>query len=238
MQLTHILFLFTSIQSQCTPWHVDFTTGASNQFTYAGPYKFDGAGLQMQIQQGNTANTDTGILMGYGTLASSVNLAGYGQLTIAMTSGQVGGIVTAVSIISDDKDEIDWEFVGSSTSSVQSNFYSLGVLNYTNGQTHSIGGNTHTDQHSYAIKWSSDSIQWLIDGGVVRTLDRINTTMVNGQYAYPSQPGKVFLSLWDGGSGAQGTKDWAGGQVNWNDPSIVANGGVMTAEVTSVDYAC
>lgn len=65
----------------------------------------------------------------------------------------------------------------------------------------------------------------MIDGRVVRTLQK-SDTVVNGQAQYPTTPSRIQLSIWPGGipSSAQGTIDWAGGLIKWNEPEYTQNG--------------
>ena len=62
-----------------------------------------------------------------GTLLSSTHYVWYGNICAKMTTSQGKGVVTAFIMMSDVKDEIDFEFVGADISDAQSNFYSQGV---------------------------------------------------------------------------------------------------------------
>lgn len=64
-----------------------------------------------------------------GTLMASTHYVWYGKISATMTSSQGQGVVTAFIMMSDVKDEIDFEFVGTDTEHVQTNFYSQGVTN-------------------------------------------------------------------------------------------------------------
>jgi hypothetical protein len=60
----------------------------------------------------------------------------------------------------------------------------------------------------------------------VRTLDRADTLNAAGKYEYPTTPSRIQLSIWPGGipSSAQGTIDWAGGLIQYNEPEYVQAG--------------
>jgi beta-glucanase (GH16 family) len=62
-----------------------------------------------------------------GTLLASTHYVWYGKICAKMTSSQGQGVVTAFILMSDVKDEIDFEFVGVDTQHTQSNYYSQGV---------------------------------------------------------------------------------------------------------------
>jgi hypothetical protein len=64
-----------------------------------------------------------------GTLMASTHYVWYGKVSATMTSSQGAGVVTAFILMSDAKDEIDFEFVGTDTQHVQSNFYFQGITN-------------------------------------------------------------------------------------------------------------
>lgn len=62
-----------------------------------------------------------------GTLLASTYYVWYGKICSRLSTAQGKGVVTAFILMSDVKDEIDFEWVGVDTSHVQSNFYSQGV---------------------------------------------------------------------------------------------------------------
>lgn len=64
-----------------------------------------------------------------GTLMATTHYVWYGQVSATLQTSQGAGVVTAFILMSDVKDEIDFEFVGVDTGHAQSNFYSQGVTN-------------------------------------------------------------------------------------------------------------
>jgi beta-glucanase (GH16 family) len=62
-----------------------------------------------------------------GTLLTSTHYVWYGKISATMTSSQGKGVVTAFIMMSDVKDEIDFEFVGENVGDVQSNYYFQGI---------------------------------------------------------------------------------------------------------------
>lgn len=62
-----------------------------------------------------------------GTLLSSTHYVWYGKISATMTTSQGAGVVTAFIMMSDVKDEIDFEFVGVDLEHAQSNFYYQGI---------------------------------------------------------------------------------------------------------------
>ncbi|KAI0217432.1 putative glycosidase CRH2 [Massospora cicadina] len=219
-----------SRRNGCTPWREDFTNGMG-MFVGEGQAEVSNGQLIMKISPGNTPNPTTGVNMGYGARVSSKSTVHYGNLVARMKSSRVGGIVSAFVLMSSQKDEIDWEWVGKDEYSSQTNYYVKGVEDYTKGQYFKNTFNTHHDFHDYGIQWSPNAITWTIDGSPVRTATR------NGNGGFPDTPANIHFSLWDGGSNAPGTRDWAGGFVNWNDPEIQRDG-YMSAVVDSVTYTC
>ena len=62
-----------------------------------------------------------------GTLLASTYYVWYGKICAKLSTAQGKGVVTAFILMSDVKDEIDFEWVGVDTGHVQSNYYSQGV---------------------------------------------------------------------------------------------------------------
>lgn len=128
------------------------------------------------------------------------------------------GVVSSVVLESDDLDEIDWEWVGYNTSSVQTNFFGKGnTTTYDRGGIHYVP-NADTEWHNYTTWWDSDKLQWWIDGKMVRELLYTDATALGGKN-YPQTPCQVKISNWPAGleSAAHGTIEWAGGLVNYAD---------------------
>ncbi|KAK3078413.1 hypothetical protein LTS18_007572, partial [Coniosporium uncinatum] len=173
-----------------------------------------------------------------GTLMASTHYVWYGKISATLQTSQGAGVVTAFIMMSDVKDEIDFEFVGTDTEHVQSNFYSQGITNYNNGAKLSVSA-TESTTHTYTIDWQPDTITWSIDGNVQRTLKRDDTwNSTSNRWDYPQTPSRVMLSLWPAGlpSNGQGTIEWAGGLVDWNSPYM--QNGYYYARVTDVNVEC
>lgn len=67
-----------------------------------------------------------------GTLLASTNYVWYGKISAQMKSSRGVGVVSAFILLSDVKDEIDFEFVGADLQDAQSNFYYQGVTDCKN----------------------------------------------------------------------------------------------------------
>lgn len=157
-----------------------------------------------------------------GTVVSSTKYLWFGKVGATIKTSRDVGVVSAFITFSDVQDEIDYEFMGYDLEHPQTNFYSLGMLNYTNSKNVSAS-NTFDNWHYYEIDWSEDKTDWLIDGNVVRTLKRSDTwNATRNRYDYPATPSRVQFSLWPAGSNlnAIGTVQWAGGAINWDSQDI------------------
>lgn len=64
-----------------------------------------------------------------GTLLASTHFVWYGKVSARLKTSAGAGVVTAFILMSDTKDEIDFEFIGTDLRTAQTNFYSLGVTN-------------------------------------------------------------------------------------------------------------
>ncbi|KAM0720234.1 hypothetical protein Q7P37_004370 [Cladosporium fusiforme] len=175
-----------------------------------------------------------------GTLLMSAHYVWYGNIKATMKTSGGAGVVTAFILMSDMKDEIDFEFVGSKLNTAETNFYFQGITNYENGKNIELDSDTRQQWHDYEIDWKPDETKWLIDGKTVRTLKRDDTyNETTKQHNYPQTPSRVQLSLWPGGlpSNGKGTIEWAGGLVDWDDSEYMPNG-YYYAEVKDISVTC
>lgn len=62
-----------------------------------------------------------------GTLLASASYLWYGKVSAQMKSSRGVGVVSAFILLSDVKDEIDFEFIGADVQNVQSNWYFQGI---------------------------------------------------------------------------------------------------------------
>lgn len=174
-----------------------------------------------------------------GTLLASTHYMWYGKVTAKFTTSGGNGVVTACILLSDVKDEIDFEFVGDELEQAQTNFYSQGVTNYENGAKHDGIANTLTTEHEYEIDWRPDQITWSIDGKQVRTQKKSECwNATSNRYDYPQTPSRVQLSLWPAGlpTNGKGTIEWGGGLVDWS--SEYMSNGYYYAAFSRVKMEC
>jgi len=106
-----------------------------------------------------------------GTLLASSTYMWYGNVKAKFKTSRGKGVVTAFILLSDVKDEIDYEFVGSGLGDAQTNYYFQGITNYNNGGNISLS-DTFNNYHTYEIDWTPDEITWKIDGQVGRSKKR------------------------------------------------------------------
>jgi beta-glucanase (GH16 family) len=62
-----------------------------------------------------------------GTLLASNHFVWYGKTSARLKTSRGQGVVTAFILLSDVKDEIDFEFIGADLSTAQTNFYFQGI---------------------------------------------------------------------------------------------------------------
>lgn len=161
-----------------------------------------------------------------GTLLASNHYMWYGKTTAKLKTSRGAGVVTAFILLSDVKDEVDFEFIGTDLETAQTNYYFQGITDYSHGKNHSAPS-TFEKYHTYEIDWKPESITWSIDGKTVRTLKRSETmNETSHQYAYPQSPTRVQLSLWPAGleSNGEGTIAWGGGLVDWEHEDVKKHG--------------
>ncbi|RDA88141.1 hypothetical protein CP532_6822 [Ophiocordyceps camponoti-leonardi (nom. inval.)] len=196
------------------------------------------------VSQGEPAPHDGSVLLtmpkdSVGTVLASTSYLWYGNVKAKMKTGRGAGVVTAFILLSDVKDEIDYEFVGADLETAQTNYYFQGIPDYHNSGNISLSDTFH-NFHEYEIRWTPDRIDWLVNGQVGRSKLRKDTwNETTQQWQFPQTPARVQLSIWPGGlaSNAKGTIQWAGGEINWNDEDI-QKAGYFYATVEEVTIEC
>ncbi|KAL1887826.1 putative glycosidase CRH2 [Ceratocystis pirilliformis] len=184
------------------------------------------------VYQGNPMEHNGNILLtmpknSVGTVMATSAYMWYGNVKAKFKTSRGAGVVTAFILMSDVKDEIDYEFIGVDLSTAQTNYYFQGIPDYNNGGNMSDISNTFDEFHEYEIRWTPDQIDWLVDGRVGRSKKRADTWNATAQqWDFPQTPARVQLSLWPGGlaTNGKGTIDWAGGEIDWNGEDIQKHG--------------
>lgn len=155
----------------------------------------------------------------------------FGKVEVEMKAAPGRGIVTSIVLESDDRDEIDWEWVGADQGNVQTNFFSKGVNEYIHGKTHGVAFNPMDGLHKYSIEWTPDFIIFKVDGAEIR---RATPAEAENGKKWPQTPTFIKLGTWVGGKpgGSQGTIDWAGGLVDMSQAPFVG----WYKEIRITDY--
>ncbi|KAL7626093.1 putative glycosidase CRH2 [Parahypoxylon ruwenzoriense] len=162
-----------------------------------------------------------------GTVLASTVYMWYGNVKAKIKTSHGAGVVTAFILLSDVKDEIDFEWVGTELDIAQTNYYFQGIPDYTHSGNITSLSNTNDEWHTYEIRWTPDKIEWLVDDKVGRTQQKSDTwNATANRWDFPQTPSRVQLSIWPGGDekNAKGTVDWAGGLIDWESDDIKKNG--------------
>jgi len=198
---------------------VDFTKGASDQFTLA-----DGTSLTY-------GDNGAEFVMKSETDAPTISSAWYifwGTVSVITRAAPGTGIVSSFILESDDLDEVDWEWLGGDSTEVETNYFGKGNTTTYNRATYvKVATSPQDDFHNYTIDWSKDWVKWYVDDALVRTLDYADA---NGGSNFPQTPMRVKMGNWDGGASTEpeGTVQWAGGHSDFS------NGKTYTMYVKSV----
>ncbi|KAF2644484.1 hypothetical protein P280DRAFT_172664 [Massarina eburnea CBS 473.64] len=209
-----------------------------------GKYLGDNSKINWQAQ-GTPKVYNDGLLLtmsedSSGTLLASTFYVWYGKICAKMTTSQGRGVVTAFIMMSDVKDEIDFEFIGTDINHVQSNFYSQGVTDYTQTKNLTVSPETVSKPHEYCLDWKPEELTWSVDGSDMRTVKKSDTwNATANHFAYPQTPSRIMLSLWPAGKAgnAEGTVNWAGGAIDWHSP-YMTSAGYYAAKVDQVTVEC
>ncbi|KAI9903433.1 hypothetical protein N3K66_002785 [Trichothecium roseum] len=143
----------------------------------------------------------------------------FGRCEFLLKAAPGKGIVSSMMLLSDDLDEIDWEFIGVK-SAASTNYFGKGLEDFTKGEWYDMGDNTpHDDYHNYTIHWTEEKLEWWVDEKLVRTVTNGDGTETNGTDTYPQTPMRMSLGIWAGGDPRlpEGTREWAGGEVDFDE---------------------
>ena len=137
----------------------------------------------------------------------------FGRTEIWLKAAAGQGIVSSTMWLSDDLDEVDLEFLGTKDSS-STNYFGKGYQYYKNAAVFPTTG-IHDDYHNYTTMWTEDSLEWWIDGQLVRTL---TPQEANNTLNYPQTPMRLNIGIWAGGDPSlpKGTQEWAGGITDYS----------------------
>lgn len=142
----------------------------------------------------------------------------FGSVSVIMQAAMGQGIISSIVLESDDLDEVDWEFLGGNGTHAETNYFGKGnTTAYDRAIYYPLPDQSdpRTGFHNYTVYWTSDQLQWYIDGTLVRTLPY---AAANGGRNYPQTPMTVRLGIWAGGDSANpnGTIEWAGGLTDYS----------------------
>ncbi|KAJ5985486.1 hypothetical protein N7499_008230 [Penicillium canescens] len=197
--------------------NTDFTSGSLGRWnTTAGTVTSTDLGAKFTVSEQGDAPT-----------IESEFYIFFGHVDVKMRAANGTGIISTWILESDDLDEIDWEQISTYSTEIQTDYFGKGnTTSYDRGTTVTVTTPEETF-HTYSIDWTSERIQWLLDGDVVRTLEYADA--VNGKN-FPQTPMRIRIGIWAGGDpdNSEGTIEWAGGETDYTE-------GPFSMYVESVD---
>ncbi|KAI3321374.1 glycoside hydrolase family 16 protein [Xylariaceae sp. AK1471] len=202
---------------------VDFTKGKNSFFKEADgtSLTYNGQGAAFTMKKETDAPTIT-----------SSKYIFFGKIDVEVQVAPGTGVVTSFVLQSDDRDEIDWEWLGGDTTQVQTNYFGKGDDSTFDRGGYSPVSNPQTTTHTYTIDWTKDYVHWIIDGNLVRELKYSDA---KGGTRFPQTPAQIKLGTWDAGSSTSpdGTVQWAGGRTDFSKGPFTA----YYKSITIQDYA-
>ncbi|KAK4451136.1 putative glycosidase crf1 [Podospora aff. communis PSN243] len=137
----------------------------------------------------------------------------WGRTEIIMKAAPGTGIISSVMYLSDNLDEIDWEFKGGNDTHVFSNYFGKGEPDFRNGGDHIVPNGVTGGYHNYTIIWTKDRLDFFIDSALARTV-----LYKDNPKFYPQTPMRLSLGIWAGGDPSlpKGTREWAGGDTDYS----------------------
>ncbi|KAH6604447.1 glycosyl hydrolase family 16 [Trichoderma cornu-damae] len=138
----------------------------------------------------------------------------FGRVEIWLKVAPGVGIVSSAMWLSDDLDEVDWEFLGVNSTMASTNYFGKGYEDYHNSGLYTTADN-QANYLNYTTVWTKDAIDWYIDGNHVRTL---TPDAANNTRNYPQTPMRLAIGIWAGGDPTlpKGTREWAGGDTDYS----------------------
>jgi beta-glucanase (GH16 family) len=202
---------------------IDFRKGATDFFHIA-----DGTKLTYDANDGALFTIAS---EGQAPTITSSKYIFFGKVDVVLKASAGVGVVTSVTLQSDDLDEIDWEWLGGDSTQVQTNYFSKGCTEVYDRGGYSPVSNPQSGFNTYTIDWTPQSVKWIINGAVVRELVATNAKGCDG---FPQTPMQVKLGTWVAGrkDAPQGTIDWAGGLTDYSKGPFVG----YYQSVTIQDY--
>ncbi|RPA85392.1 concanavalin A-like lectin/glucanase [Ascobolus immersus RN42] len=163
----------------------------------------------------------------------------YGEVEVTMKSAPGNGIISAITLLSDTLDEIDFEFINSEPDRAQTVYFAHGddKINYDRGEAPPV--TSHADWHTYRIVWKPQYIHWFIDGVLVRELTPEGTKKYKGEHThFPRSPMEVKIGAWAAGDKlagdyTEGRAKWAGGLTDFSKGPFT----MVVESVRVVDYS-
>jgi len=137
----------------------------------------------------------------------------WGRTEVIMKASPGTGIISSVMFLSDNLDEIDWEFKGGNKSMVFSNWFGKGEPDFHNGGEHVVESGVTSGYNNYTTIWTKDALDFYIDGVKVRGVLRKDNPKM-----YPQTPMRISIGIWAGGDPTlpKGTREWAGGDTDYS----------------------
>lgn len=186
---------------------IDFTQNTPSDKvwnTTAGTVDYGDDGAEFTInQKGDSPTIQSNFYIFFGVV----------EVIIKAATGQ--GVVSSIVLESNDLDEVDWEWLGGNTTSVETNYFGKGDTSTFDRAIYYDVENPMSDFQNYTVDWNQDRIHWIINGDVVRTL---NYSAAQNGSRFPQTPMNVRLGIWAGGDPSEpnGTIEWAGGEINYD----------------------
>jgi beta-glucanase (GH16 family) len=185
----------------------DFKAGAESVKGWkqtAGSLTYSGEGAQFTINKKGEAPT-----------IQSEGYLHFGYVEVKAKAAKGQGIISSIVLQSEDLDEVDWEFLGTVSNTVQMNYFGKGNTTTYDRMTEAPVADVQDQMHTYALDWTAERIVFLIDGVAVRTLAYADA---NGGKNYPQTPSTVRIGIWAGGDpdNQPGVIEWAGGKTDYS----------------------
>lgn len=114
----------------------------------------------------------------------------YGRVTATMKTTNASVIGTFFNLQADDLDEMDFQWSGNENVA-HAIYYSRAILHNVTEPNEFNVSSPHTTFHNYTFDWTSERIEWIIDGVTVASL-----TNASAGASYPQAPVRVSIGIY------------------------------------------
>ncbi|KXN68182.1 glycoside hydrolase family 16 protein [Conidiobolus coronatus NRRL 28638] len=184
--------------------------------------------MLLRLSESKGRKSFRGGRIGLGAVFSTTETYDYGRISAVIKVGSTGpGVVTTFGFETLTGEVIEFSITGKDPDFVYTDYQTDSNLGSVNRKKRSIGVDLTEDWHEFTINWEPSSLQFLVDGDVIRTIDE-----GDARDDYPTTPSLVKFSIYDAGGIDSDNAVWAGFPTSYFD------GQAYVLDIDSLEIDC